>query len=353
MSESCLSLKTVIATSAMTAAGLGTTALADTDLGAATAEAQRYADCLVASDTRCIYELTHPLARIQAIGGVDGYWSLAQSSILQAAAEEHLPVYRNTGWTLEIGAAASLDYASDLQFAIVPYRQTVYAGSLTERRGFMLGVSDDNQHWCFIEDTAFALRGVKRILPRYEGPPLPEMSMSTEEAPGRVRSDYLDTTLGAFTILGSEGDAHYELSFEVRKRIRDELPLVIVYENPRDAEAPYIVRSSLAAKQDELRVTSPLITGFERGQIYRVVVFAIDTATEDVLFEHHQLLVFQPMDGLVEQFMPAVARIPGQSFALPAGVFPPGWYERNINAGIGDLCPAAETGDEQQRKPAQ
>jgi len=273
------------------------TAAADSDPDVVAREAARYADCLLAADTQCIYELTHPLARIQSVGPVDaypgppnrrftegsehGYAPLTQSAIIFPAAREHLPETGDTYWTLETGTPSFLEMDSELHFAVVPYRQESVSASVTERNGYFIAVSDDN--------------------------------------------------------------ARYELNLELRENIREQTPLLIAYQNPNNAAEPVLVRATLERRQKELALVSPLISGFIDGETYRVVVFGLDPETEDVLFEHHQPMVYRAVPGDGARYLPAISGIPGQSFPLPGMAFPAGWYENTIGAGISSLCPAAET----------
>jgi hypothetical protein len=344
-------------------AGLGGVALAD--LQSAARESERYAECLNTSDTGCLLELTHPLARVQQSIGISPPSLPSQSALLDFSREQAGDTY--VGWRVEVGEPAPVaegraaDTAGpDQQVVVVPYLLRSSSWAQRERRGYLIGISADGEHWCFADDSAVGLRGIDRFIPE-PASALPATAVTRVEPPGRVRTDYLDTKVGRFRALSVEGEGHYELSFEVRKRVRDDIALILAFENPENSENPYIVPSVLTAKQEELTIRSPLITGLRDGEIYMAVVFGIGTDGEELLFEHRQAMVFdsqrtiEPISDVNGRLINAT-RIEPRMVAMPGPLFPPGWYaarlyEPNDDQGVSGVLLPRVIVDERCQSP--
>jgi hypothetical protein len=325
----------IISSAALTLCGIGAMAVAD-DREAAARAAERYAECLNLAEIECLLDLTYPTPNFLQVWRPDRPPPLPTQAYLFEA-RKLTRRYTYTYWLLGVSTPAPIDVDSELRFMLVPYRLQGFAGFWYERTGYFVSVSGDGENWCFIEDAVVEARGLERIMPGYEGPALPTIARTQMLEPGLVESPYLETVVGAFSIPDDSGDGYYELEFEIGKRIRDEIPLVISYENPEDSERPYVVRSFIAPQQDLLHIVSPRIRGFKTNVLDEVSVTGFDPETDDVLFEHRQPMAFRPVEGHDSEYIPAIASIASASYATRTGLFPIDWIQR-FEVSAENLC---------------
>lgn len=330
------SLSSMMAACCLICAGPASVA---SDLDSAEREARRYAECLNDANTDCILDLTYPQPWNLGQFRPDSFPPISTQSVLVRAGITNRPP-EEKHWTLSISQPTEIDYDSELEFVLVPYRIESFLAFWFERNGYFLGVSGDNRNWCFIEDVVVAERGLENIMPGYEGPSLPPISYEPTFEPAHTETKYLATRMGAFSVR-SDGVAHYTLELDVRKRIREETPLEIIFENPRDPERRYVIQTSLARKQDILGISSPMIIGFMSGETYEVIVIGKDPETGEQMFEHRQSMLYKPLETGFRDFIPAVATARHRRDGSDYNIYPRDWFQR-FKVSSDKLCRGAE-----------
>jgi hypothetical protein len=160
-----------------------------------------------------------------------------------------------------------------------------------ELKSFLIGVSDDEgASWRFIDGAFVDRTRIGHIIPDFDRRDLPEIEQQIIRSPDPVRSDYLQTTRGGFYYDGAS--AAYNLTVNVRKRIRSAVDVTVQLDDPRNPGRPQLYQSSLAAGQKTLEIVSPPLSGFEGGKLYSVLLTGTDATTGETLFEHGQQLLF-------------------------------------------------------------
>ena len=110
-------------------------------------------------------------------------------------------------------------------------------------------------------------------------------------APAPQWSEYLKTEQGGFVIKTGEGVA-YAMLFQTHGPERA-LYTETSFQNPCKNDAPFLVRSVIAAKQKELQIESPAFKCIRNHTTYRVRVrlFA-DESRKRLVGEHEQRVLF-------------------------------------------------------------
>ena len=223
-------------------------------------------------------------------------------------------------WRMDVSEPFAIDGTDPSQFAVAEFNITRYAGRWTGQRGFLIGVADESgESWRIVDSATLAIIGIDRIIPGYQGSPLPGSIAIRYPSLYAAESKYLETMSGGFHLRGDGGtEGYYDLSFDVRRKIRKDVALTLVFENPQDATRPYVRQSRLVRNQTELRISSPLITNMQANSVYDVAVIAFDPESKEILFEHRQSLLFHPvpdhagvfLTGLAESSRPATLSYP-------------------------------------------
>ena len=120
--------------------------------------------------------------------------------------------------------------------------------------------------------------------------------------PRPAESKYLITE-GAGFITGGEGGVMYAVDFSVRERLPGTVYAQIVFENPQDRKAPFIVDVVIEAGEDLISAESPAIKRIKNGKRYRVeVVLYSDEAHDEEIGRHVQKIEFSLPEGMEEMF---------------------------------------------------
>jgi hypothetical protein len=299
-------------------------------LETAARDAQRYFDCIDSLDESCLSALMYTSPFI-----CNGF--IVPGTLVRLRADTAVP--RRLGnfdrvyWHLETTVPDAIASDDERLYVLVPFRLALRVNQWIDRPGFLLGVSeDDGESWRFLDDAVVWKQGIDQIIPGYAGPPLPDAPAEPALDPQPTESQYLITREAGFIPGTREGDAYAELTFEVRDRIREPVRLFLAFENPQASAAPIVAESLLMPRQETFSLTSPLITGLRAGDYYEVAVFGLDSDTEEVVFEHRQMLHYFPVSDFYEEVLPAIAGPPIQAVSsLYSGV---GQRTRPI---VGDL----------------
>lgn len=200
---------------------------------------------------------------------------------------------------------------------IVPYYETAIDGAKGqrwERVGYLIaGSYDGGQSWQFVKIEAVnsvVADWMERQAPGVAEPRWPEVDWRIVQEPPLVRSRGLRTLEREFVMLG-DGFA-YAMEWEIRTEILDATDISVRYEDPADRSRLLRFSGSLQAGQRSLEWQSPVLTGFESGQVYHVVVEVSDPDTDEILFEHRQPLIFRPA---LELWKAAMATPPASNSA--------------------------------------
>jgi len=111
-------------------------------------------------------------------------------------------------------------------------------------------------------------------------------------------SEYLVTEGAGFLMHQGEG-VIYAMTFAVRKNLAQTLYATVVYENPSNSKAPFVVGGSIAPGQKEFLSESPGIPAIKNQRAYRVEVYLFsDEARTHQVGYHAQLVFFQIPKGM-------------------------------------------------------
>jgi hypothetical protein len=278
---------------------------------AALRDAERFADCWTDAHPLCMEDLTDlerlaaaglPAPDVQSMRSIlriaRGMWNSADLFHWMEVAEPWPP------FTID-----------DAMFAFVPYFETSGVssqGTREERVGYLIGASDDGgESWRFIqidEDIAAQPEAIDRVVPGYRDRPRPEVfRLEIQESPF-AKSDSVETIERAFVPV--EGAFAYSVRLRLRRDSRGPIDFSVRYENPADRNQLLQVHGSLESGQRHLQWQSPASSSFETGQVYSIVIEGRDTDTGELLFTHHEELLFRPTREL---WRSVLSRPPGES----------------------------------------
>jgi hypothetical protein len=271
---------------------------------AVASDSRKYSQCLIEGDVDCI----DAFVAWDLLTKVTGENQRAQRPTLGTTGDGYssirdtwLDVVNETRGSFRMMDAAppGEPFAAGARlFSIVPYRslRLESGGVFYEQTSYMLGVSEDaGLTWRFITGREPAKLEV--LVPGISEMPVPSISDRTIVAPPRERSKHLRTTSASFSFVA--GAALYDLVLEIRKEVKAEIEILVLFDDPADILKPGRSRTRLVPGQETLAIRSPLLTGFERGQIYEVAIYGNDPITAEDLFEHRQPVLFVPT---LEQF---------------------------------------------------
>ena len=276
-------------------------------------DAQRFAECVESLQADCVFELTH-VESFAAAGVQTPYIDLEELRELwqasppadEATSQSGLNEFEQPSEERMMSFAALEPQepfsTGNRLFAFVPFRQTnVRPTGWLERTGFLVGISeDDGASWRFNIINGYHLLPfhVVQIYPELAGRTLPPIENELRPWPAPVTSRFLRTADGRFSFV--EGAAWYSMRFEVRRRLRDDLDLVVTFDNPAEPGRLATMGATLDRDQENLEVRSLPFSGFEPGRYYDVVVSGFAQGTGEELFRHRQSLLFNPTKGQVE-----------------------------------------------------
>jgi hypothetical protein len=208
---------------------------------------------------------------------------------------------------MEVSEPYALVRSSADRYLIAEYSLTAYTGFWVERHGYLIGVYDEELgEWRFADSHMVQAAGVRKFVPNADLSMLPSTLYFEYARLFPLETEYLTTVEGGFRIQGDGEHAHFELEFDINKRIREEMDVLILFENPSNAEDPITVHTTLAERQKELLVQSPLIAGFKPMHIYGVTVVGLSADDEDE-FVHRQPLYYFPIHGGDGEFVTGLA----------------------------------------------
>ena len=98
---------------------------------------------------------------------------------------------------------------------------------------------------------------------------------SFRDEPRPAESKYLKVTSGGFHISGEW--AEYKLSADIIGERDESFLLKVEYENPLNAEKPFIQESLINPQPGDIELTSPFIKGLEVKKDYRVKITLYDS----------------------------------------------------------------------------
>jgi hypothetical protein len=277
-------------------------------LDPATRDAEAYVACWMTANEACVFELSD--RKLHAETGIAlptvGEFQLDSRS-LQTASYETISIELAQPW----GPFTSGERLTK----IVPYFDLAIDGTTGrrwERTGYLIASSYDNgQSWRFANVRAVTVsvaNWMARLNPGVEEPQWPEVSNRLIEEPGVERSRWMWTTGRRFVQI--DDGFVYAMRWEVRQEFAEAVSFAISYDDPADRSRPLRFRGSLEPGQQALEWNSPVLTGFESGQIYEVVVEASDADTGELIFEHRQPMLFEPT---LETWRAAMATSPASN----------------------------------------
>ncbi len=283
-------------------------------LETAARDAQRYVDCIDALDIACLETLTYPAP--SACDTLSALSSLVRGrhSLLNAG---ELGDFDDAYWHVEPAAPVPIEADDEGLYVFVPIRINFRINLWTEQPGYLLGVSEnDGESWRFVEHGIVRLQGIDGIVPGYIGPPPPDLTSEPPADPYAVKSEYLITRAAGFVLGMEAGSAAVKLEFDVRERIRKPLAIYAAFENQQASAEPFMTNSILVPRQETLSLSLPPISGLRAGQYYEVAVFGVDPDTDDVVFEHRQLLRYFPVVDYFDEVLPAIAGPPIENLRI-------------------------------------
>lgn len=278
-------------------------------------DSRSYARCLREGDVDCIdvfmhWELHGQLTgrnqntlRRTIVNGGPGLMTSRESTLNMVSQ------YRGTVRMLDPANPGEPFAVGERLFSIVPYRthRLEGAGVLYEQSSYMLGVSEDaGKSWRFVNGSGFEPGEIESIVPGFSEMPVPATEDNVIVAPRRERSRYLRTLDAGFDFV--EGAAVYELSLEVRRVLDGVIDLLVAFDDPSHPSKPRLGRTRLEPGQESLEIRSQMLTGFERGKIYEVVIYGSEPVTATELFEHRQSMLFVPTEAQYELMMGEAVR---------------------------------------------
>jgi hypothetical protein len=257
---------------------------------AITRDAVRYVDCWQTGNLRCLSNLTDRELYSET--------GLSTSAFIRQT-RDAMDVHRLDFYNIELTRPWEPFASGERLVSYVPYFETILELPNSRRyelMAYLIATSyDDGDSWHFIKiegmDASLA-NLFDRLIPGAAERPEPALIEEFVDEPELARSRSLKTSERRFVAVG---DGYvFSLKWELRRDFGGALDLAIHYENPADRSQPLRLRGSLEPGQPELEWYSPVLTGFEPGQEYDVVVEANDPATGELLFEHRQPVLFQP-----------------------------------------------------------
>lgn len=265
----------------------------DPILAAAMRAAERYVDCMMREDLDCLEELTHR-ERLQAAAVLSTELARLRRGVDPL---DHGVV--GADHMIEIAEPWPAFSVDNVRYTFVPYFETYaneQSGQKLETMAYLIGASDDDGvSWRFIQvniDSALRTNEIDRVIRGYGvGPRPPVYELEFREDP-LLRSRWLDTKKSRFVFV-DEAFA-YSLELEIRKDVESPIDLTIHYDDPAHPDRPLRFRGTLQPGQRDLLWQSPVLSAFETGQIYDVLIEGSDPHTGKAIFEHRESLLFYP-----------------------------------------------------------
>jgi hypothetical protein len=128
------------------------------------------------------------------------------------------------------------------------------------------------------------------------------VSSASASPPSPSKSEYLTTEGAGFLMDKGEG-VIYAMTFSLRKEINEPLYVEVLYENPADSKAPFVVNATIAPGQKELLSESPGIPAIKNRKNYRVEVRLFsDEAHTHLVSKHAQDVLFEIPKGLEDLY---------------------------------------------------
>jgi hypothetical protein len=253
-------------------------------------DAERYAVCWQSGQPRCLSDLSD-----RELFDETGLSAAAFSRHTRDAMGVPLLDFYN----IELMPPWEPFAAGDRLVSYVPYFETIVELSTSPRyelMAYLVATSYDNgSSWRFLKiegmDAPLADQ-LERLLPGAAERPEPAIIEEYVEEPELAISRSLRTRERRF--MAVDDGFIYSMKWELRRESDSALDLAIQYDDPADRSQPLTFQGSLEPGQLELEWLSPVLTGFEPGQEYTVVVAASDPETGELLFEHRQPVLFQP-----------------------------------------------------------
>jgi hypothetical protein len=264
-------------------------------------EAERFTSCVMSRNAECVAEMYHlPL-----------YEATGMATRDSDRPEPEMPAYREGtvlarrpdglrtseySW-MEVAEPWPLFAVGEVLYSFVPYFATFgdpERGRQVDRMSYLIGASeDDGESWRFVAvRNALLSSDIERAIPGHGDTPRPEFrDVEVDNGPFR-QSRWLETTERRFVPV-DDGYA-YTLAVATRQEFDAPIEINVRYDNPADRNQPSSSQGSLEVGETALRWQSPPLTGFVAGASYEVVVEGRDADTGDRLFEHREVLLFQP-----------------------------------------------------------
>jgi len=120
--------------------------------------------------------------------------------------------------------------------------------------------------------------------------------------PKPTKTQYFETSGAGFVTLYPSSDSKYDMDLRVTDELSRPAFLQVVYENPKDPDAPDLQIAVVSAGQTVVHLESRVLEGFKNRKKYTVVVeIYADNRMKQKIGEHVQVI---------------------QYFAIPDGVLP-------------------------------
>jgi hypothetical protein len=268
---------------------------AETPRARAADDATSFGECFLNLDSECADGLTAWDTRAALTARDTDYLRRNQAASLVERMK------RDDGYyTVRTGTPGDPYEVDGRLYVLVPFSTSFGRAIWTQRKTYLLGVSDDaGASWRFANGAMIDPKLFYAMFPQFTRADLPEISVAQVEFPKAAVSRYVRSTDGLFHL--TEDGTVYALSFELRRKIKTETGLTITFEDPANAARPAAINAVLLPDQENFDVVSPPLNGFSNGAIYEAIVAGWDVKSGEVVFEHRQRLLYHPPLRLAAQ----------------------------------------------------